>query len=165
MADRTITITWSPRTTHHFNRLSSATHRGGLRFKITGAIRLPSGDLRQSDQSGRRTRRDLPGEAVGQLGRHKTVTRHADGEPFGRSFVQNDSPRGFQKVRYYGWMSPNCKLQLAKVRWLVWLWRGWTCWLGNAMFQPALRKPPVLKCQHCGDEFWLVCQRRSTYGV
>lgn len=71
MADRTITITWSPRTTHHFNKLSSATHRGGFKFKIPGAIRLPSGDLRQPDQSGRRTRRDLPGEAVGQLGRQQ----------------------------------------------------------------------------------------------
>ena len=37
--------------------------------------------------------------------------------------MQHILPRGFQKIRYYGWMSPNCKLQLADVRWLVWLWR------------------------------------------
>jgi len=88
-------------------------------------------------------------------GTNKTVTRHAEGEQFVRSFVQHILPRGFQKVRYYGWMSPNCKLQLANVRWLVWLWRGWTYWLGSAMFQPEPRKPPVLKCKHCGDELEL----------
>jgi hypothetical protein len=91
----------------------------------------------------------------GSSGGHKTVTRQAEGEPFVRSFVQHILPRGFQKVRYYGWMSPNCKLQLANVRWLAWLWRGWTYWLGSAMFQPLLCKPPVLKCQHCGDELEL----------
>ena len=49
-------------------------------------------------------------------GKEYTVTRRAEGEPLVRSFVQHILPRGFQKVRYYGWMSPNCKLQLADVR-------------------------------------------------
>ena len=83
-------------------------------------------------------------------------TRHADGEQFVRSFVQHILPRGFQKIRYYGWMSPNCKLQLADVRWLVWLWKGWTYWLGSALFQPEPRQPPVPKCQHCGGELQLM---------
>jgi hypothetical protein len=53
-------------------------------------------------------------------------------------------------------MSPNCKLQLADVRWLVWLWKGWTYWLGSAMYQPEPRKPPFLECQHCGGELELM---------
>jgi hypothetical protein len=79
-------------------------------------------------------------------------TRRLDGELFVRSFAQHILPRGFQKVRYYGFMSPNCKLQLADVRWLVWLWRGWTYWLGSDMFQPEVppHKPP--KCNRCGGE-------------
>ena len=35
------------------------------------------------------------------------------------AFAQHILPSGFQDVRYYSRMSPNCKLQLAKVRWLV----------------------------------------------
>lgn len=88
-------------------------------------------------------------------GSRKTVTRHVDGEHFVRRFVQHILPRGFQKVRYYGWMSPNCKLQLARVRWLVWLWRGWTYWLGSANFQPKPRKPTPLKCK-CGNALELM---------
>ncbi len=89
-------------------------------------------------------------------GKQHSVSRRAAGEQFVRSFVQHILPRGFQKVRYFGWMSQNCKVQLANVRWLVWLWKGWTYWLGSAMFQPKLRKRPVLACQRCGDEMELM---------
>ena len=44
--------------------------------------------------------------------------------PFGvlkKDWVVNILPSGFQKIRYYGFMSPNCKLQLEDARWLVWL--------------------------------------------
>ena len=53
-------------------------------------------------------------------------SRRLGGESFVRSFAQHILPAGFKKVRYYGFMSPNCKLQLADARWLVWLWLGWT---------------------------------------
>lgn len=89
-------------------------------------------------------------------GKQYYVTRRADGESFVRNFVQHILPRGFQKVRYYGWMSPNNKLQLADVRWLVWLWRGWTYWLGSGMFQPVSRKPLAHQCQSCGGEMGLI---------
>ncbi len=89
-------------------------------------------------------------------GKERWVTRHANGEQFVRSFVQHVLPRGFQKIRYYGWMSPNCKLQLADVRWLVCLWRGWTFWLGSALFQPEPGKRPAPECQRCGGELELM---------
>lgn len=88
-------------------------------------------------------------------GSRKTVTHHVDGESFVRSFAQHILPRGFQKVRYYGWMSPNCKLQLARVRWLVWLWRGWTYWLGSGHCQPKPHTPRPPKCA-CGDTLELL---------
>jgi len=72
------------------------------------------------------------------------------------AFARHILPSGFQKVRYYGWMSPNCKLQLADVRWLVWLWRGWTYWLGSAMFQPTVEPPALPSCRHCGGELELM---------
>ena len=72
-------------------------------------------------------------------GKRHYQTRWLDGESFS-SFAQHILPPGFQKIRYYGFMSPNCKLQLADVRWLLWLWRGWTFWLGSAMVQEPRRR-------------------------
>ena len=88
-------------------------------------------------------------------GKRVYKTRRLDGEPFVRAFAQHILPPGFRKVRYYGFMSSNCKLQLADARWLVWLWRGWTYWLASGMTKPeaAKRKPP--KCERCGGELEL----------
>ena len=82
--------------------------------------------------------------------------RHLDGEAFVRSFAQHILPPGFRKIRYYGFLSPNCKLQLAQARWMAWMWRGWTYWLGNATIglrQQIIRKPP--KCSCCGNTLQL----------
>ncbi len=84
------------------------------------------------------------------------MTRRARGEQFVRNFVQHILPRGFQKIRYYGWMSPNCRLQLADVRWLVWLWLGWTFWLGRGTSQFQPRQRPIPKCKHCRGELELM---------
>jgi hypothetical protein len=85
-------------------------------------------------------------------GKNYWVKRQASGQQFVASFVQHILPSGFQKVRYYGWMSPNCKLQLESIRWLVWLYLGWTYWLGRAMAQPEIGKPTGPTCSHCGGE-------------
>jgi hypothetical protein len=78
------------------------------------------------------------------------------------SFAQHVLPSGFQKIRYYGWMSPNNKLKLAKVRWLVWLHRGWTFWLGSAMFQPKVSKLAIPTCCECGGELEVIAITGST---
>ena len=88
-------------------------------------------------------------------GSKQSVSRRATGQQFVSGFVQHILPSGFQKIRYYGFMSPNCKLKMENVRWLVWLYRGWTYWLGSAMFQPEIkpRRGPV--CSDCGGELEL----------
>jgi hypothetical protein len=86
---------------------------------------------------------------------HKT--RWLEGEAFVRAFAQHILPPGLQKVRYYGFMSPNCKLQLANVRWLVWLWRGYSFCLASRLalkHQLLERKPPT--CEHCRGELTLI---------
>lgn len=83
-------------------------------------------------------------------------TATATGEQFVRSFAQHILPPRFQKIRYYGFMSPNNKLQLADVRWLVWLWLGWTYWLGSAYFQADAVSKPQPKCGDCGGELELL---------
>jgi hypothetical protein len=94
-------------------------------------------------------------------GSKRSVTRHATGQQFVSSFVQHILPSGFQKIRYYGFMSPNCKLQLERVRWLVWLHRGWTYWLVwtygvcSGLWQPKQQKRKRPVCPDCGGELEL----------
>ena len=98
---------------------------------------------------------------VTPTGSKRSVLRRASGQQFVASCVQHILPSGFQKVRYYGFMSPNCKLQLANVRWLVWLYRGWTYWLtwiywlSSGMFQRKTERPTGARCPDCGGEMEL----------
>lgn len=85
-----------------------------------------------------------------------TITRTVTGEKFVRGFAQHILPRGFQKIRHYGWMSPNAKIKLTEVKWLVWLYLGWTFWLasGHSPQDERLRAP--LRCAECGGEMRVV---------
>ena len=42
----------------------------------------------------------------------QSKTRTASGAEFVRGFAQHTLPSGFQKIRYYGWMSPNSKVNV-----------------------------------------------------
>lgn len=83
--------------------------------------------------------------------------RTVPGSEFVRGFVQHTLPPGFQKIRHYGWMSSNSKVRLDEVKWLVWLFLGWTFWLasGHAPQQPKAERP-VLRCAECGGEMRVV---------
>jgi hypothetical protein len=89
-------------------------------------------------------------------GQQAYQTRRLSGESFVRSFAQHILPPGFKKVRYYGFMSPNCKVQLADARWLIWLWLGWTLWLSAVLCRPEVprRQPPP--CVRCGGELSMI---------
>lgn len=90
-------------------------------------------------------------------GSNVAVTRTVPGERFVGGFVQHILSRGFQKIRYYGWMSPNSKVALDEVQWLVWLYLGWTFWLasGDAPQPEPLQRQPV-RCAECGGEMRIV---------
>lgn len=78
--------------------------------------------------------------------------RRVTGQEFVRGFAQHILPSGFRKVRHYGWMSPNSKVHLDDVRWLVWLFLGWTYWLASGHApQTLLSKPYQVRCARCGD--------------
>lgn len=94
-------------------------------------------------------------------GSRRYQTRRLSGEAFAGAFAQHILPPGFQKVRYYGFMSSNNKLKREDVRWLVWLWRGWTYWLGSGRFQPELPKPKPVQCEHCGGEMELIAMTNA----
>ena len=84
-------------------------------------------------------------------------TRTVDGVKFVRGFLQHALPKGFQKVRYYGWMASNSQTTRDRVKWLVWLFLGWTFWLGSGVApQPdrfVSKRPP---CEHCGGQLHLI---------
>jgi hypothetical protein len=84
-------------------------------------------------------------------GTREVKTRRVSGTEFVRGFTQHTLPRGFQKIRHYGWMSSNSKVSLDEVKWLVWLFLGWTYWLasGHAPQREPLTKPQV-RCAECG---------------
>ena len=87
----------------------------------------------------------------------RSKTRKVAGEEFVRGFLQHVLPRGLQKVRHYGWMSSNSLLHLDAIRWLVWLYLGWTFWPATAHApsdEPAEREP--VRCRDCGARMWIV---------
>jgi Putative transposase len=90
-------------------------------------------------------------------GTNQSKTRSVSGTDFVAGFLQHVLPPGFQKIRYYGWMSPNNRISLDLVRWLVWLYRGWTYWLASAHApQTELKPPPTMVCPRCGSAMQLV---------
>lgn len=90
-------------------------------------------------------------------GSKRWKTRRVDGLEFVRGFVQHTLPPRFQKIRYWGWMSPNSRFKFDEVKWLVWLHLGWTYWLASlrAPQEPPAAKPCV-RCRECGGEMWVV---------
>jgi hypothetical protein len=85
------------------------------------------------------------------------MTRRVTGIEFVRGFLQHTLPRGFQKVWHYGWMGSNNRIKLDEVKWLVWLFFGWTYWLasGHTPQETPYRKSAVTS-RECGGEMHAV---------
>jgi hypothetical protein len=84
-------------------------------------------------------------------GTKRSKTRTVSGTEFVRGFIQHTLPPGFQKIRYYGWMSPNSRVTLQELKWLVWLYLGWTFWLASGHApQPKQSPPATVRCPKCG---------------
>jgi hypothetical protein len=72
-----------------------------------------------------------------------------DGPEFLRRFLQHVLPTGFQKVRHYGFLSPNSKVSLQLVQWLIALCHKVVFSLWSV--QP--QRPPIaprFRCTACG---------------
>jgi hypothetical protein len=65
---------------------------------------------------------------------------------FIRRFLQHVLPTGFMKVRYYGFMNPNCKLPLDHIRSLIETTRGFNSDLPKSAPKPRL----PITCPSCG---------------
>ncbi len=86
-------------------------------------------------------------------GQRRSRTREVTGHDFVRGFLQHVLPKGFQRIRYYGFLSPNSKLTLGWVKMLVWFYRGWCYWLAR---QAEHEESPKRLCRECGGEMHLI---------
>jgi hypothetical protein len=83
--------------------------------------------------------------------------RSVSGSHFVQGFAQHILPQGFRKVRYYGWCASNSRITRERIRWLVWLYRGWTYWLGSGIApRPEPRTPQPPRCSKCGGDLQLI---------
>jgi hypothetical protein len=81
--------------------------------------------------------------------RWRSMTLHV--MEFIRRFLQHVLPVGFMKVRYFGFMNPNCKVAIETVSALIELSYGFT------IASPELELDPwqPMVCPHCGGKFKL----------
>ncbi len=87
-------------------------------------------------------------------GSKRGVTRTVTSPQFVRGFLQHTLPRRFQKLRYYGFASPNSKLSIGWVRMLVWFSVGW-CYLLAKRAAPESPENPPVRCAECGGQMQL----------
>jgi hypothetical protein len=74
---------------------------------------------------------------------------------FIRRFLQHVLPAGFQKVRHYGFLSPNSRASIEAVRWLVTVHnRAMFVLLAKRAQEPAAQ--PARRCPACGGPMVLL---------
>ena len=75
---------------------------------------------------------------------------------FLRRFLQHVLPRGFQKVRYFGFASPNARASLESIRWLATLHAGARFTLHAEPARSPTQAPPPMRCGECGGRLCVV---------
>lgn len=84
-------------------------------------------------------------------GAKRPLTKTVTGQRFTRSFLQHVLPRGFQKVRHYGFLSPNSAIPFDLVRMLVSFFLGCVYWLANTHGTPDPSPERAhVRCAECG---------------
>jgi hypothetical protein len=78
-----------------------------------------------------------------------------DGSEFVRRFLQHVLPTGFQKVRHYGFLSPNSRVLLDLVRWLIALYRGLD-FVVRGQFPQESPVRPRIRCAFCDGPMIIV---------
>jgi hypothetical protein len=118
--------------------------RQSLRYLAPYVFRVAIGDHRiVSCDDGKVT------FAYRRVGSNRARKMTLDAMEFLRRFLQHVLPTGFQKVRHYGFLSPNSGTSLEAVRWLITLHNGGVFTL-LAMLTAPPAESPELRCPVCG---------------
>jgi Putative transposase len=83
-----------------------------------------------------------------------------DPPEFLRRFLQHVLPTGFQKVRHYGFLSPNSRVSLDMVRWLIALYQKAVFVLRGQVPHEAAAGPRI-RCAHCGGAMLILIRLDS----
>jgi hypothetical protein len=90
-----------------------------------------------------------------RVGSNRPRKMTLDAHEFLRRFLQHVLPTGFQKVRHYGFLSPNSRTSLETVQWLVTVYAGLIFVLrAKAVQQPSTIAGP--NCPACGTPMCVV---------
>jgi hypothetical protein len=124
--------------------------RAALRYLASYVFRVAIGDHRiVSCDDGKVT------FTYRRVGSNRPRKMTLDAQEFLRRFLQHVLPAGFQKIRHYGFLSPNSTTAFQAVLWLVTIWKGALFVLqGKAAEEPAISPPP--RCPACGGPLSLV---------
>lgn len=84
---------------------------------------------------------------------------------FMRRYLQHVLPTGFMKIRYFGFLNPNCRVSLKKISTLIRIASGFIVKVPIGEIKPL--KPPA--CSHCGGNliyrYSILTFRRSPAGA
>ncbi|MHB1561951.1 MAG: IS91 family transposase [Isosphaeraceae bacterium] len=91
-----------------------------------------------------------------KVGSNRRRTMTLDATEFLRRFLQHVLPRGFAKVRHYGFLSPSASVSLELLRWLIAIWAGVMYVLQFAPAEPRRASSEGPRCPECGGRLvWL----------
>ena len=124
--------------------------RESLRYLAPYVFRVAIGDHRiVSCDDGKVT------FAYRRVGSNRPRKMTLDATEFLRRFLQHVLPAGFQKVRHYGFLSPNSATSIEAVRWLITLHNGGVFTL-LAMLTLPPAGPTAPRCPACGGPMALL---------
>ncbi|MFL5386974.1 MAG: transposase [Longimicrobiaceae bacterium] len=136
--------------------------RASLRYLAPYVFRVAIGDHRiRSCEDGRVT------FTYRRSGSRRWRTMRLEAHEFLRRFLQHVLPRGFQKVRYFGFASPNARASLESARWLATLHAGARFTLRAEPASSPTPAPPPMRCGECGGRLYVVafvrCRTRVVF--
>jgi Putative transposase/Transposase zinc-binding domain len=124
--------------------------RASLRYLAPYVFRVAIGDRRiVSCDDGKVT------FTYRRVGSNRPRKMTLDALEFIRRFLQHVLPAGFQKVRHYGFLSPNSGTSIEAVRWLITLHNGGVFTL-LAMLTAPPAEYPAPRCPACGGPMSLL---------
>ena len=85
-------------------------------------------------------------------------TMELDAMEFIRRFLQHVLPKGFMKIRHYGFLNPNSKLPIEKIRELISLIHGV---VSDLLPDIPVYKKRGIKCSHCGHDLRFIMFLRA----
>jgi hypothetical protein len=130
--------------------------RDSLRYLAPYVFRVAIGNHRISDVKTLEDDSGLVTFMVKPSGQRRYRPLTVTAEEFIRRFLQHVLPKGFQKVRHFGFMHKRSKVSLTWLVMLVTVTLNMVYVL--TIIRPTPPAKPAMRCAHCGGQLVYVCQ-------